>query len=168
MTGLKTHTLQVPGAALRYDVRHAECESTAPMLVMIAYPMDASGFSTLVEYFRDRTVVTYDPRAVSRSERTDGVTGSTPDERAGDLRLLISALHAGRVDIFASSGGAVDGLALVARHPEQVRTLVAHEPPAAQVLPDREQALAAVRGIHETYVRRGMGRRWRDSWSSRA
>jgi hypothetical protein len=47
------------------------------------------------------------------------------------------------VDIFASSGGAVNALALVATHPEQVRTLVAHEPPDAQVLPDREQALAA-------------------------
>jgi pimeloyl-ACP methyl ester carboxylesterase len=157
MTGPKTHTLQVPGAVLRYDVRDAEGEGTAPVLLMIGFPMDASGFSTLVEYFRDRTVVTHDPRGVSRSERTDGVTGSTPDERADDLRRLTSALDAGRVNIFASSGGAVDGLALVARHPEQVRTLVAHEPPAAQVLPDREQALAATQAIHEIYVRRGAG-----------
>jgi pimeloyl-ACP methyl ester carboxylesterase len=157
MSGPMTHTLQVPGAVLRYDVRDAEGTSTAPVLMMIGFPMDASGFSTLVRYFPDRTVVTYDPRGVSRSERTDGVTGSTPDERADDLRRLISALDAGRVDVFASSGGAVDGLALVARHPAQVRTLVAHEPPAAQVLPDREQALAAARTIHETYLRRGMG-----------
>jgi len=61
------------------------------------------------------------------------------------------------VDIFASSGGAVNGLALVARHPEQVRVLVAHEPPAAQVLPDREQALAAVMDLHRTYQRNGFG-----------
>jgi hypothetical protein len=46
---------------------------------------------------------------------------------------------------------------MVARHPEQVRTLVAHEPPAATVLPDREQALAAVVDIHETYMRDGLG-----------
>ena len=57
------------------------------------------------------------------------------------------------MDIFASSGGAVNALALVARHPEQVRTLVAHEPPAAQELPDREAALAACADIHETYQR---------------
>jgi hypothetical protein len=38
-----------------------------------------------------------------------------------------------------------------------VRTLVAHEPPAAQVLPDREQALAAVVGIHRTHERDGFG-----------
>jgi pimeloyl-ACP methyl ester carboxylesterase len=61
------------------------------------------------------------------------------------------------VDIFGSSGGAVNALALVARHPEQVRTLVAHEPPAAQELPDREPALAACEGIHETYLREGYG-----------
>lgn len=61
------------------------------------------------------------------------------------------------MDIFVSSGGAVNALALVARHPEQVRTLVAHEPPAAQVLPDREQALAAVVDIHRTYQRDGFG-----------
>jgi hypothetical protein len=45
----------------------------------------------------------------------------------------------------------------VARHPEQVRTLVAHEPPVAQLLPDREEALAAAVDIHETYQRSGFG-----------
>jgi pimeloyl-ACP methyl ester carboxylesterase len=76
---------------------------------------------------------------------------------ADDLHRLIAALNAGPVDLFASSGGAVNALALVARHPEQVRTLVAHEPPASQVLPDREAALAANADIHETYLRRGFG-----------
>jgi pimeloyl-ACP methyl ester carboxylesterase len=61
------------------------------------------------------------------------------------------------VDIFASSGGAVNGLALVAKHPEQVRTLVAHEPPASQELPDREPVLAACADIRETYYRVGFG-----------
>jgi pimeloyl-ACP methyl ester carboxylesterase len=70
---------------------------------------------------------------------------------------LISALDTGPVEIFASSGGAVNALALVARHPEQVRTLVAHEPPATEVLPDGEQALAAAVAIHETYEREGFG-----------
>ena len=67
---VKTETLDVPGARLRYDIRDAEAESTAPTLLMIGSPMDASGFTTLAEHFRDRTVVTYDPRGVSRS-RTD-------------------------------------------------------------------------------------------------
>jgi len=102
-------------------------------------------------------VVTYDPRGSDRSTRTDGATESTPDLHADDLHRLIDAVGGGPVDIFASSGGAVNGLALVARHPEQVRTLVAHEPPAAQVLPDRERALAAVAGIRRTYDREGFG-----------
>ena len=73
------------------------------------------------------------------------------------MHRLISAVGAEPVDIFASSGGAVNALALVAKHPEQVRALVAHEPPAAQELPDRESVLAACAGIHQTYQRHGFG-----------
>jgi pimeloyl-ACP methyl ester carboxylesterase len=151
-----THTLDVPGAVLTYDVRRSDVNA-APVLLMIASPMGAAGFRTLAGHFTDRTVVTYDPRGVERSRRTDGATETTPEEHADDLYRLISTLDAGPVDILASSGGAVNALALVARHPEQVRTLVAHEPPIAQVLPDREAALAASRGIHETYQRSGLG-----------
>jgi pimeloyl-ACP methyl ester carboxylesterase len=154
---VRTDTLELPGATLAYDIRIAEAESSAPTLLMIASPMDASGFTTLATHFRDRTVVTYDPRGVSHSKRADGATWSTPEEHADDLHRLISALDAGPVDIFASSGGAVNALALVARHAEQVRTLVAHEPPAATVLPDREHALGAVVDIHTTYERDGLG-----------
>jgi pimeloyl-ACP methyl ester carboxylesterase len=152
----KTHTLDVPGAVLTYDVRSGE-SGDEPALLLIGSPMGAAGFVTLAQHFADRTVVTYDPRGAERSKRTDGATESTPDEHADDLRRVISAVDAGPVDIFASSGGAVNALALVAHHPEQVRTLVAHEPPAAQVLPDREQVLAASVNIHETYLRAGLG-----------
>jgi pimeloyl-ACP methyl ester carboxylesterase len=154
---VRMESLELPGATLAYDIRSAEAASSAPALLMIAAPMDASGFSTLAKHFPDRTVVTYDPRGVSRSKRADGATWSTPEEHADDLHRLICALEAGPVDVFASSGGAVNALALVARHPEQVLTLVAHEPPAATVLPDREQALAAIVDIHETYQRDGLG-----------
>jgi pimeloyl-ACP methyl ester carboxylesterase len=156
MTEPKTSTLEVPGAVLTCDIRSND-SSTAPVLLLIGSPMGAAGFGTMSGHFTDRTVVTYDPRGIERSVRTDDATESTPDEHADDLHRLISALHAGPVDIFASSGGAVNALALVARHPEQVRTLVAHEPPAAQVLPDREEALAACLNIHETYQRGGVG-----------
>ncbi|MFI7130647.1 alpha/beta fold hydrolase [Nonomuraea sp. NPDC050153] len=156
MTELKTHTLEVPGCVLHYDVREAGA-GAGPILLMIGSPMGADGFVTLAGHFQDRTVVTYDPRGIGRSTRTDGADESTPDLHADDLHRLIGALGGGPVDIFASSGGAVNGLALVARHPEQVRTLVAHEPPAAQTLPDREQALAAVVDIRDTYEREGVG-----------
>jgi pimeloyl-ACP methyl ester carboxylesterase len=156
MTEPKTDTLHVPGAVVYYDVRSAD-SSTQPVLLIIGSPMGADGFVTLAGHFADRTVVTYDPRGSGRSQRTDGALETTPDEHADDLHRLISALGAGPVDIFASSGGAVNSLALVARHPEQVRTLVAHEPPAFRELPDGETVLAACTDIHETYQRSGFG-----------
>jgi len=156
MTEPTTYTLEVPGALLTYDVRQSD-SSTAPILVLIGSPMGAGGFGTLAGHFNDRTVVTYDPRGVERSKKYDDTTESTPDQHADDLHRLISKLGAGPIDMFASSGGAMNALALVAKHPEQVRNLVAHEPPAAQVLPDRELALAACVDIHETYLRAGMG-----------
>jgi pimeloyl-ACP methyl ester carboxylesterase len=156
MTEPKTYTLDVPGAVLSYDVRSND-SSTEPVLLIIGSPMGADGFVTLAGHFTDRTVVTYDPRSAWRSKRTDGATQTTPDEHADDLHRLITALGAGPVDIFASSGGAVNALALVAKHPEQVRTLVAHEPPAAQELPDREAVLATTAAIRATYYRDGFG-----------
>jgi pimeloyl-ACP methyl ester carboxylesterase len=157
MTEPKTHTLDAPDATVTYDVREAESEGAEPILLMIGSPMDASGFATLAGHFSDRTVVTYDPRGVGRSPRADGLTAATPDEHAEDLHRLISELDSGPVDIFASSGGAVNALVLVASHPEQVHTLVAHEPPLATVVPDRDEALAAMEDIHRTYKRDGFG-----------
>jgi pimeloyl-ACP methyl ester carboxylesterase len=156
MSEPKTYTLDVPGAVLSYDIRSNDAD-TEPVLLIIGSPMGADGFVTLAGHFDDRTVVTYDPRGAWRSRRTDGAAESTPDEHADDLHRLIDALDTGPVDIFASSGGAVNALALVARHPEQVRTLVAHEPPATQQLPDREPALAVCDDIHQTYLRSGFG-----------
>ena len=156
MTEPKTYTLDVPGAVLHYDVRSNDA-SAQPVLLLIGSPMGASGFVTLSGHFTDRTVVTYDPRGAERSKRTDGALRNTTEEHADDLHRLISALDTGPVDIFGSSGGAINGLALVASHPEQVHILVAHEPPTVQVLPDREQALAACEDIHETYLREGFG-----------
>src|SRR5215472_6583327 len=156
MTQPETHTIDAPGAVIHYDVRRNEA-STQPVLLLIGSPMGAAGFGTLAGHFTDRTVVTYDPRGAERSKRTDGALRSSTEEHADDLYRLITALDAGPVDIFGSSGGAVNALALVARHPEQDRTLVAHEPPAARELPDREAALAACTDIHETYLRSGFG-----------
>ena len=155
-TALTTRTLEVPGAVLTYDVRPSEGSTHRP-LVIIGSPMGASGFATLAGYFEDRTIVTYDPRGVERSRHTDDTIETDPIERSEDVHRVIEAVGGGPVDLFGSSGGAVDGLALVARHPEDVRVLVAHEPPAASILPDREAALAANRDIHETYMAKGFG-----------
>ena len=157
MSEPETYTLEVPGAVLHYDVREAGGAGHR-VLLLAGAPMGASGFAALAEQFSDRTVVTYDPRGTERSQRTDGrPPGSDPAEHAADLRRLIEALDAGPADVFGSSGGAVNALALVARQPDLVATLVAHEPPAAQELPDREPVLAACAGIRQTYQRSGFG-----------
>jgi pimeloyl-ACP methyl ester carboxylesterase len=156
MTELKTHTLDAPGAVLHYDVRPNDA-STEPPLLLVGSPMEAAGFGTLAGHFTDRTVVTYDPRGAGRSKRTDGAQQTTTEEQADDLRRLILALGGGPVDIFGSSGGAVNGLALVATHPDLVRTLVAHEPPSAQVLPDHDEVMATCAAIRATYLRAGFG-----------
>ena len=151
-----TKTIEAPGAVLAYDVRENP-DTTEPPLFVMASPMGAGGFGTLASHFTDRTVVTYDPRGVDRSVKDDPSSQSTPEQHADDLHRIIGALGGGPIDLFASSGGAINALALVAAHPEDVRTLVAHEPPLASILPDREHALAAARGIFDEYQRSGSG-----------
>ena len=156
MTEPVSHTLQVPGATLTYDVRINEA-SLLPPLLIIGSPMGAAGFVTLAGHFADRTVITYDPRGVERSTKDDPESESTPDQHADDLHRVIGALGGGPVDLFASSGGAVNALALVARHPDDVRTLVAHEPPAGSALPDRDVIAAACRDVRDAYSQHGFG-----------
>jgi hypothetical protein len=117
----QTHTLETPDVDLVYDV-HGPSPTAGgrPPLLMAGHPMDASGFDTLASYFSDRTVVTYDPRGIGRSIRKDGRDDRTPELHAADLHALITALGVGPVDVFASSGGAVNALALVAEHPGDV------------------------------------------------
>ncbi|MFD2091285.1 alpha/beta fold hydrolase [Blastococcus deserti] len=155
---LSTLTLEVPGACLAYDVHGPLPPADGqPPLLMVGQPMDASGFGTLASLFPDRTVVTYDPRGLGRSVRTDGRTDHDPEQQADDVHRLVEALGAGPVDLFASSGGAVTALALVAAHPGDVRTLVAHEPPLLGILPDAEQAFAAERAFLTAYQESGFG-----------
>jgi pimeloyl-ACP methyl ester carboxylesterase len=155
MTEPTTQTIEAPGATITYDVRRVD--SPAPVLFLIGSPMGASGFGTLASHFGDRTVVTYDPRGVERSTKADPATQSTPEQHADDIHRVIEAVGAGPVDLFASSGGAVNALALVAKHPEDVRTLVAHEPPLASILPDRAGALAVTEAIADSYRQKGFG-----------
>jgi pimeloyl-ACP methyl ester carboxylesterase len=155
VTEATTRTIEAPGATLAYDVRPGGPADTPP-LFLIGSPMGAAGFATLASHFPDRTVVTYDPRGAERSTKADPLSPSTPADHADDLHRIILEVG-GPVDLFASSGGAVNALALVATHPEDVRTLIAHEPPLASVLPDGDTAKAAVRAIQHSYPTRGWG-----------
>jgi pimeloyl-ACP methyl ester carboxylesterase len=156
LTEETTRTIDAPGATLTYDVRPGDSPDATP-LFLTASPMGAAGFGTLAGYFTDRSVVTYDPRGSERSELTEPTTPPTPEQHADDMHEIIQELGGRPVDMFASSGGAVNALALVARYPDDVATLVAHEPPLPAVLPDRDAAIAASRAVHETYMQRGWG-----------
>jgi pimeloyl-ACP methyl ester carboxylesterase len=155
---MHTRTLDVPGARITYDVRGPlPAADGRPVLLMIGQPMDASGFATLAGLFPERTVVTYDPRGLGRSTRTDRRRDNNPEVQAEDLHALVGELGAGPVDLFASSGGAVTALAWVTKHPGDLRTLVAHEPPVIPMLPDAEAASAAEQAVRDAYHTDGRG-----------
>ena len=152
------HTLELADVDLVYDV-HGPLPTAdgRPPLVMIGQPMDASGFQAQVQLFADRTVVTYDPRGLGRSTRKDGGVTNEPETQAEDVHAIIVALGAGPVDMLASSGGAVTALALVTAHPDDVSTLVAHEPPIDCVLPDADAVQQARAASTQVYQDKGWG-----------
>ena len=133
----------------------AAASAERPVLVMFGSPMDASGFGSLAARFTDRPVVTFDPRGAGRNPT--GTSPVTPEQHAEDLHRVITSLEVGPVDLLASSGGAVNALALAQAHPEDVRRLVAHEPPTAIGLPDEDVLLAACQDLADTYAAAGQG-----------
>ncbi|MGH3257546.1 MAG: alpha/beta fold hydrolase [Streptosporangiaceae bacterium] len=149
---MKTQTLQVPGASLYYEVRGA-----GPVLLMIpGGPMDADGFKDLADRLSDDyTVVTYDCRGNSRSPMQGSWDDLTAGLFAGDARRLLDAVGADQADVLGSSGGATYALDLVARYPGRVRTLVAHEPPVSELLPDAARYHALNELVGETYRSEG-------------
>ena len=155
---MTTQKLETPEVDLVYDV-HGPLPTAdgRPPLVMIGQPMDASGFGALVSHFPERTVITYDPRGLGRSARKDGRVDHVPQIQAADVHTVIEALGVGSVEMFASSGGAVTALALVAAYPDAVTTLVAHEPPLIAVLPDAQAAERARAGFRDAYEAKGAG-----------
>lgn len=155
---IETRTLSTPDAELVYDVRGDLAAATAerPALMIIGTPMGAEGFVTLAGHFADRPVITYDPRNVGRSRRTDDTVTPTPEDHAADVHAIITEIG-GPVDLFGSSGGAINGLALASAHPEDLRVLVAHEPPAGGALPDAQHIAAACQATYDSYQRAGFG-----------
>lgn len=156
-TAAITRTVTTRDVDVVFDVRGPlPTADGRPPLMMIGQPMDASGFTTLAGHLGDRTVVTYDPRGLGRTTRKDGRTEVTPQDQAADVHAVIGEIG-GPVELFASSGGAVTALALVAAHPDDVRVLVAHEPPLIALLPDAENGFAAERAVQQVYDQKGWG-----------
>jgi len=160
MSAITTATLKVPGASLYYEV----AGSGQVLLMIPGAPADAGIFAPIATALADRyTVVSYDWRGSSRSP-TDEPPGDLPagvpmQLQADDAADLIAAVAERPAYVLGCSGGALVGLELVTRHPELVDTLVAHEPPAMNLLPDAAAWRAAFQEVHETYRRDGPGPR---------
>ncbi|WP_214321321.1 alpha/beta fold hydrolase [Nonomuraea sediminis] len=149
--------LRVPGATLHYDVR-----GTGPMLLISqSGEGDADRSVDLVDQLVDRyTVITYDRRGLSRSVMDDPEGGVTMRDHADDVHRLLAAVTDEPVAMLGCSLGAVIGLHLSVAHPEQIHTLVAHEPVAPWLLPADEadhhrRELAELQTIHR-----------RDGWTA--
>lgn len=154
---METRTLSLPDAEIVHDVHGPLPPADGrEVLLVIGQPMTADGFSDLIAELPHRTVVAYDPRGLGRSTRSDGSALNDPSLQAEDLHVLITDLGA-PVQMFASSGGAVAALALLAAHPEDVSRVVAHEPPVMGVLPDAELAERANDAVGRAYQERGWG-----------
>ncbi len=149
------HTLKVPGASLYYEV-----QGSGPTLLMIpGGPADAASFAGIAAQLESHfTVVTYDPRGLSHSKLEGPLEGDRIVEIfADDAHRLLAAVTSQKAFVFGSSGGAVFALELAARHPEQIATVVAHEPPALAFMPEKEQRRAEMADIVETYRTAGLG-----------
>jgi pimeloyl-ACP methyl ester carboxylesterase len=149
---MKTETLQVPGASLYYEVR-----GSGPVLLMIpGGPMDADGFREIAQRLADSyTVVTYDCRGNSRSPMQSSWDELTVGLFADDAHRLLDVFGPDQAYVLGSSGGATYGLDLVARYPDRVHTLVAHEPPVSELLPDAARYHALNEQIGATYRSEG-------------
>ena len=154
MNQSRTDTLKVPGATLHYEVGGA-----GPVLLLIpGGPADAGAFAPIRGELSGRyTVVTYDPRGLSRSTFDGEPQDTSVGTFADDARRLIEAVGDGPAYVLGSSGGALVGLELVLRHPEQVRMLVAHEPPLTRLLDDADEHARFAREVHDTYLSEGVG-----------
>jgi acetyltransferase/esterase len=147
--------LKVPGATLHYEVR-----GSGPILLLIPGGNgDAGPYGPLSRLMADRfTVVAYDRRGFSRSPLDD--PKDVPEDRlaidVADIIALLDQFGSAPAYVFGSSSGAIVGLEVLARHPERVRVIVAHEPPLISALPDADEVFAFFDEVYATGQRDGV------------
>jgi pimeloyl-ACP methyl ester carboxylesterase len=150
---MEVQEVKVPGATLYVEVR-----GSGPVLLCISGgPTDAGMFTDLAERLADRyTVVTYDQRGHSRSS-LDGEPEDIPVAlHADDAAAILTAVGGEPAYVYGNSGGGTIGLDLVARHPDLVRTLVAHETFLIELMPDAARWRSQFDDISETYRTEGV------------
>ncbi|KAH7242722.1 Alpha/Beta hydrolase protein [Fusarium tricinctum] len=149
--------LTVPGAILHYETFGTQ----GPLLVFIP-GADGRGsiFHSVAQILSAHfIVVCWDRRGYSQSF----LVGKQDFEHrlhtdADDAQRLIMHLSAdGTALVYGTSSGAVVAQQLLARHPDCVTKLIAHEPPAFAVLPEefQQQATGLMNHIYSTYKAHG-------------
>ncbi len=154
MTEVTMGQLSAPGSNLYYELRG----TGSTLLILQGGDGDAGATAGIEEHLAAHfTVLTYDRRGLSRSRPLDS-TPITLGLHAEDAHHLLAAVTREPALVFGTSLGALLGLELLVRHPEQVRLLVAHEPPATQFLPgpQREAMSAAQLDVEQTLQQEGM------------
>jgi len=159
---MRKGVFEADGAGLYYEVRGG-----GPALLMISGAGgDAGYYDGVAEILSDAfTVISYDRRGNSRSTGRSG----TPMDlavQAADARALVDGLADGRALVFGNSGGAIIGLTLAALHPEAMTGLIAHEPPAVNVLPDSDPGRGFFAELAALYAQGGApaaGRRFAET-----
>jgi len=151
---LKSELLKIPGAHLYYEL-----QGSGPLLLMIpGGPADAGVFAPVAAILSNHyLVVPYDPRGNSRSVLDGPAVDQDMNVHGDDAARLIEALSREPANVLGSSGGAQIGLNLAARHPRLVRTLVAHEPPCLELLPDATEQRAFMNAVLDAYRKDGAG-----------
>jgi pimeloyl-ACP methyl ester carboxylesterase len=136
---------------------HYDTEGAGPTLLLIpGGPLDATAFAGLTPLLADdHTVVTYDPRGLSRSA-TAGKDQITVAGQAADALAVLDAVGGEPPHVFGHSGGALTTLALVEQHPDRLRTAVVMEPPLIGLLPDPGHIRANDRLVTDAYERDGV------------
>jgi pimeloyl-ACP methyl ester carboxylesterase len=149
----KVAMVEVPGASLHYEVR-----GSGPVLLIIpGMPADAGFYEVVARHLASTwTVVAYDPRGMSRSRLHDPPVDQRVEVHADDAHRVLAAVGQGSAHVLTDSISGLPGLELAARHPEQVRTLIAFEPPLTELLPDRERWHAFYAELHATYRDEGL------------
>jgi len=150
--GIDARSVKVPGATLYVEVR-----GRGPVLLCITGgPTDAGMFTDLGGRLADRyTVVSFDQRGHSRSSLGGAAADIPVALHADDAAAVLAAVGTEPAFVYGNSGGGTIGLELVVRHSELVRTLVAHEPPLLELLPDAERWRSTFEDMSETYRTEG-------------
>ncbi|MBX9387853.1 alpha/beta fold hydrolase [Streptomonospora nanhaiensis] len=155
MTTPRTGTLRVPGATLHYEVR-----GSGPVLLLIpGGAADAGLYAGMAADLAARhTVVSYDPRGLSRSPLDGPLTDQRVEVWSDDARRLLNLLAPdGGASVLGCSSGAIVAVDLLARYPDGLRRVVAHEPPLLELLPDPAPHRRLFAEVRDAFRAEGVG-----------